>query len=263
MAEYLETSETAFKKGEEELAASLQHTRLNIEGIDLKEEDITSSTAITVLGKLVFYRHDLIGRMRYGFVIQLYGAFEVESVALIRVIIKRHPEQALTLSNKPDFPKIKAALLHLGATAAILEEIDQLRELRNSLAHSNGSFALSKDTQQNVITSLSTADAGVTVGEDGFVEIERRYCEKALNTITSLFNEIIPKYKFGQAYFFSKTHGYGIKTSPSENGPKYEFVEREELAKIQASPEFQDMLKREVVGSDPGLETDPSSEPNH
>jgi len=258
ITKYLEISEAALKKGEEDFAADLQQPKLDIDGIDLKEDDIKSSTAMSMLGKMVFHRHNLVGRMRYGFVIQLYGAFEAQSVALIREIKKRHPEQAVALGKEPDFPEIKEALSALGAAPSILDDIDQLRHLRNCLTHRNGAFDHAKDIQKSVIVALNTADAGIRVDDDGFVEIERRFCEKALSTVTSLFNEMFPKFKFGQTFYSSKPQGYGIRSYPSESGIKYEFMDRGEVAEIQATPEFQEMLKGGIAEPDPNLETDPS-----
>ncbi len=144
LAKYLENSEAVLKKGERELAAILAQPDMQIVGVDATEEDINFSKAMSVLREMVFYRHNLVGRMRYGFIIQLYGAFEAEATALIRAIGQRHPAQTITLDDEPKFPELKQALLTLGAKPATLDEIDHLRHLRNLVAHRNGVFAHAK-----------------------------------------------------------------------------------------------------------------------
>jgi hypothetical protein len=238
LSQYLETSESALKKGAKELAKNLQYAKLDIQGDELTDEDITSTTAISVLNRLAFYRHDIVARMRYGFVIQLYGAFEAEAKSLCKTLNKRKPKLKLQVADLSDFKYIKKAVTVAGASAKLLTEINLLRLLRNSLAHANGCYAESKETQRNAISTLVKSKAGVHISDDGYVEIERQYCEHTLRTVTAFFEELFEKHNFGQVYFFGKTHGYGIKTSPSKKGAKYQLMEREEVARFQKTAAY-------------------------
>lgn len=260
LTKYLENSEAVLKKGERELAASLARPDMQSIGVDTTEDDINFSKAMSVLGKMVFYRHNLVGRMRYGFVIQLYGAFEAEATALIKVIGQRHPAQAVALGNEPKFPELKQALLALGATPATLDEIDRLRHLRNLLAHHNGVFAHAKPLQKQTLDALIAAEEGIRVDDDGYVEVERSYCEKALSVVASFFNEMFPKFGFGQMFFTSSPHGYGVKCLPSESGHVFEFMERDEVAEEQATPEYQEVIGDPASDFD-AIEDKPSPPP--
>ncbi len=105
---------------------------------------------------------------------------------------------------------------------------------------------------------MIAAEEGIREDDDGYLEIERGYCEKVLNVVTSLFNEMFPKFNFGQAFFMSKPHGYGVKSYPSESGAVFEFMERDEVAEEQATPEFEEVRGDPAADFDPIVEDDPA-----
>lgn len=146
-------------------------------------------------------------QLRYSFIVQLYIALESRGKALCNEINKRNTQLLLTVSDldgRGSFRGIQTFLTKVspvrGVTAAQWSELDDLRVMRNCLVHKNGEI----DSQDKRLEQIIAKKQGVGVGYDGYLGIERSYCDKALQSVIAFFETVFEEMGFGVSFFKSK-----------------------------------------------------------
>jgi hypothetical protein len=159
---------------------------------------------------IVRFSEEYPKRLRYSFILQLFIALESRGKALCDEINKRNEKLLLRVSDLRGggtLNGIKTFLSKVYPVPDVTDDqwraLDDLRVIRNCLVHKNGHIDLAdKDAQR--LTKIIAEEQGIDVSPDGYLGIERCYCEKALRSVIAFFEVVFEKAEFGTSYFFGR-----------------------------------------------------------
>ena len=146
-------------------------------------------------------------QLRYSLIIQLYIALESRGKALCNEINKRNKQLLLTVGDLDGRGNLKGIRTFLskvyrmpGITADQWTELDELRIIRNCLVHKNGEID-PQDKDAPRLKRIIAKNQGLRVGHDGYLRIERSYCDNALRSVIAFFDTVFEEAAFGVSFF--------------------------------------------------------------
>jgi hypothetical protein len=117
-------------------------------------------------------------KLRYGFIIQLYGLFETLARGLCKVLV----EQRMTSSVSAKLPKQPQGFVltfrewiekYTQGKSDRWLAVDEMRLVRNCIAHANGLVAEAANLDE--LRRILTLKMGAYEDEFGFVAIEKQF----------------------------------------------------------------------------------------
>jgi hypothetical protein len=156
---------------------------------------------------IVRFSEEYPKQLRYSFIIQLFVALESRGKALCNEVNNRNKELLLTVNDLQRGGNLRGIRTFLSKVYPIPDvtgdqwkHLDDLRVIRNCLVHKNGQIdPTDKDAAR--LQQIIAKKEGIGVGYDGYLSIERSYCDKALRLVIEFFEIVFEKAGFGPSFF--------------------------------------------------------------
>lgn len=150
------------------------------------------------------FKKDFPSKLRYSFVVLLQIIFETRLKAACDEIVKR---KGLLLKERDlkGAPLERAKMfLHKVAYVRLKsdnpwQELNNHQKVRDCIVHANGEIALSRDKSQ--LEALSRRGVGISINDEGFLDINREYCNRSLEMIRVFFEDLFDSAGFGLSYY--------------------------------------------------------------
>jgi hypothetical protein len=159
---------------------------------------------------IIHFSEEYPKRLRYSFIIQLFIALESRGKALCNEINKRNKKLPVTVSDLQGGGTLRGIQTFLSKVYPVPDvthdqwkALDDLRVIRNCLVHKNGQVD-PQDKDTNRLKQIIAKKQGIEVGRDGYLGIERSYCDKALQSVITFFEIVFEKAGFGASYYFGR-----------------------------------------------------------
>jgi hypothetical protein len=232
LSEYLNALETALARAEATTSA-----RLNREysTVNIIEEDHLFEAASRYLEHVGKFKHEFLPRLRYSFIVQLYVVFETRARALCNELNRREPNLVLRVDDLKGgqyFGGIRLFLTKVRpCRIKCWEGLDELRIVRNCIVHANG-LVSEADRGKESLRRIAKSKRGVTIDSEGYLAIERRYCETAFGSVRRFFKEAFDSCGFGVAYPLRGRHSLGVKIKVCSGKPKFSLMTPKQVEKV-------------------------------
>lgn len=144
------------------------------------------------------YERDFPSKIRYSFIVLLHIVLEERLSATCKEIVKR---KGLAVAEKySKGAALERAKTFLIEVAAInfdkqgWQELKDFQMIRNCIVHTNGRIEESRDKKR--ISDLCKRGKGIS-DTDGFLRIEKTFCDRTLQSMSVFFKNLLDSTGFG------------------------------------------------------------------